>query len=139
LQTATAFEASSGTLLNLAFRHETLGKTAMAWAEYQAAVGLARKQGREDRAATADAKVAALEPRLLSFDACDPPRHLLHLGLQQPEIEIRTLDKDRRRFLDHRGALVAASGLHYEFRKLKMPLTGAIDPWKGEPSIRGIF
>jgi hypothetical protein len=37
------------------------------------------------------------------------------------------------------SALAAASGLHYEFRKLKTPLTGAIDPWKGEPSMRGIF
>jgi hypothetical protein len=87
----------------------------------------------------ADAKVVALEPRLSRLTPAIPHAPALHLGLQQPEIEIRTLDKDRRRFLDHRGALVGASGLHYEFRKLEARVTGATDPWKGEPSIRGIF
>jgi hypothetical protein len=59
-----AIEASSGTLLNLALCHEKLGKTATAWSEYQSASRLAREQGREDRAAVADANAAALEPRL---------------------------------------------------------------------------
>jgi hypothetical protein len=56
--------ASSGTLLNLAQCHQTQGKTATAWNEYRAAARLARNQGREDRAAVADEKAAALEPNL---------------------------------------------------------------------------
>jgi hypothetical protein len=59
-----ALEASSGKLLNLALCHETEGKTATAWAEYRATARLARNEGREDRATTADQKVAALEPKL---------------------------------------------------------------------------
>ena len=59
-----AIEASSGTLLNLAHCHEKLGKTATAWSEYQSASRLAREQGRDDRAAVADTKATALEPRL---------------------------------------------------------------------------
>jgi hypothetical protein len=59
-----ALEASSGILLNLALCHETEGRPATAWAEYQAAARLARNQGREDRATIADTRAAALEPRL---------------------------------------------------------------------------
>src|SRR5262249_7890465 len=59
-----ALEASSGKLLNLALCHETLGKTATAWAEYRAAARLARNEARADRAAAADGKAAALEPKL---------------------------------------------------------------------------
>jgi hypothetical protein len=59
-----ALETSSGILLNLALCHETEGRTATAWAEYRAAARLARNQGRDDRAAAADTKAAALEPRL---------------------------------------------------------------------------
>lgn len=59
-----ALEASSGTLLNLALCHETEGQTATAWGEYRAAARLARAQGKEDRATTADTKATALESRL---------------------------------------------------------------------------
>jgi hypothetical protein len=61
---SNALEPSSGKLLNLALCHEQMGKTATAWAEYRAAARLARDQGRADRAAVADAKVAELEPAL---------------------------------------------------------------------------
>jgi serine/threonine-protein kinase len=54
-----------GTLLNIAFCYERLGKTASAWATYTEVVGLASKvgdrQGRGERAAQA---ARALEPRL---------------------------------------------------------------------------
>jgi hypothetical protein len=59
-----AIEASSGKLLNLALCHETEGKIATAWAEYRATARLSRNEGREDRAATAVTKGAALESRL---------------------------------------------------------------------------
>ena len=57
-------DASSGTLLNLAFCHETQGKTATAWSEYRETVQLAHAQGREDRAATARLKLDALQALL---------------------------------------------------------------------------
>lgn len=57
-------DASSGTLLNLAFCHETQGRTATAWSEYRETVQLAHAQGREDRAATARQKLDALQALL---------------------------------------------------------------------------
>jgi hypothetical protein len=70
-----ALEASSGTLLNLALCNEMEGKTATASAEYRAAARLAESQGRGDRAAVADEKAAALEPKLarLTAVAANPP------------------------------------------------------------------
>jgi hypothetical protein len=57
-------EASSGTLLNLALCHEKEGKTATAWGEYREAARLAQDQGRNDRAAAASEKLAALQPKV---------------------------------------------------------------------------
>jgi hypothetical protein len=57
-------DPSSGTLLNLAFCHETEGKIATAWAEYRNAARLAQDQGRGDRAAAANERAATLEPKV---------------------------------------------------------------------------
>jgi hypothetical protein len=57
-------EASSGTLINLALCHEKEGKIATAWAEYRDAARVAQDQGRKDRAAAANDKAAALEPKV---------------------------------------------------------------------------
>lgn len=57
-------DASPGTLLNLARCHETEGKVATAWAEYLEAKRSAAAEGREQIAATAARRAAALEPRL---------------------------------------------------------------------------
>jgi hypothetical protein len=71
---SNALEPSSGKLLNLALCHEREQKTATAWAEYRAAARLARNEAREDRAATAVEKAAALEPKLarVTATAADP-------------------------------------------------------------------
>lgn len=57
-------DASVGTLLNLARCNEKRGKTATAWAEYQAAASLARKTGDDKREAIASELAGAIEATL---------------------------------------------------------------------------
>lgn len=57
-------DPSSGTLLNLASCYEKTNRPASAWATYKAAAALAENQGQSDRVATANERVAALEPKL---------------------------------------------------------------------------
>ncbi|MEO6601448.1 MAG: tetratricopeptide repeat protein [Polyangiaceae bacterium] len=67
------FEASEqldpglGTMLNLAECYEKLGKTASAWAEYRAAIPLARSSGSKVRQDLATQRAAALEARLCTL------------------------------------------------------------------------
>jgi hypothetical protein len=64
LEESQKLEARSGTLLNLGYCHEKLGKTATAWVEYRDAAALARGEGRTDNADKATALAAELEPKL---------------------------------------------------------------------------
>ena len=66
-------EARSGTLLNLAFCHEKLGRTATAWVEYKDAATLARSEERAEHEEKALALAAELEPKLsrLRIDVSD--------------------------------------------------------------------
>ncbi|MCK6532196.1 MAG: hypothetical protein L6Q84_04415 [Polyangiaceae bacterium] len=57
-------DPAPGTLLNLAVCHEAEGKTATAWAEFNDALSLAKRDGRKDRIDLATQHLADLEPRL---------------------------------------------------------------------------
>jgi hypothetical protein len=65
------FEASHrldpgyGALFNLAECHEKTGQTATAWAEFRAAVAMAKKAGEAPREEKAARRAAALEPKLV--------------------------------------------------------------------------
>jgi hypothetical protein len=57
-------DPEAGTMLNLAFCYEKLGKTATAWAQYQAASATAREQGNSKRENEALAQARRLEASL---------------------------------------------------------------------------
>ena len=57
-------DPAPGTLLNLAVCHEAEGKTATAWAEFNDALSLAKRDARKDRIDLATQHLADLEPRL---------------------------------------------------------------------------
>lgn len=68
-----------GTLLNLANCHEKLNLLATAWGEYREGLALARADGREDRIAFVEERLAALEPRV--------PRLIIELALELAGVE----------------------------------------------------
>jgi tetratricopeptide (TPR) repeat protein len=76
-----AQDPASGTLINLALCYEKQGRLATAWAHYRSAADLARKDGRADRVATADTKIAELESRV--------PRLIVHAAEPRPGMEAR--------------------------------------------------
>jgi len=57
-------DPGTGTLLNLGVCYEQAGKTATSWGTFKRAQLMARREGREDRAAFAAEGIARLEPRL---------------------------------------------------------------------------
>jgi len=57
-------DPGGGTLLNLALCHERAGNIATAWARYHDALGIARRDAREDRITFAAEHIKLLEPRL---------------------------------------------------------------------------
>lgn len=57
-------DPAGGTLLNLALCHEMQGLTATAWGEFKTALGVARRERRDDRIAFATEHIALLEPKL---------------------------------------------------------------------------
>lgn len=65
-------DPATGTLLSLAVCHESEGRLATAWAEFNDAEARARADGREDREKLARDRVAALRPRLSTL-AVDVP------------------------------------------------------------------
>jgi hypothetical protein len=67
-------DPGGGTLLMLALCHEAAGTTASAWAEFTAAVALARRDGRSDRETIAREHADALLPRLRRLRVRVDPR-----------------------------------------------------------------
>jgi hypothetical protein len=83
-------EPSSGVELALGICYEGLGKTASAWAAYESAISLARRDNRKDREKAATAKAAALEPKLahVTFHPADGVANLPGLQLKEDNVVI---------------------------------------------------
>jgi hypothetical protein len=64
LAESKAIDPGAGTILNLAFCYEKLGRTAQAWIEYGEAIVAAHNAGRIDWERAARARAAQLEPTL---------------------------------------------------------------------------
>jgi hypothetical protein len=86
-QACEKFEASQkldpggGTLLNLASCHEKIGKIATAWTEFSEALGIAKRDGRNERIKLASQHIADLEPKLPKIRILVPSKHRLE-GLE---------------------------------------------------------
>ena len=64
LDESQRLDPGGGTLLHLAICREHEGKIATAWARYQDALAVAKRDGRKDRARIAQGRIDAIRPRL---------------------------------------------------------------------------
>ena len=83
-------DPSSGVELALGICYEGLGKTASAWAAYESAISLARRDNRKDREKAATVKAAALEPKLahVTFQVPATVANLPGLQLKEDNVAI---------------------------------------------------
>jgi hypothetical protein len=64
LEESQRLDPGGGTLLNVAVCHEREGRTATAWSDFTEALGIAKRDGRQDRREIAEQHIAALEKAL---------------------------------------------------------------------------
>lgn len=114
-------DPGGGTLLNLAICHQKEGKLATAWAEFNDAVGQARKEGRPEREAFARERIAEIEPKLSKLTVSVVPATANVAGLQL-KLDGAALGK-----ATWGAALPVDSGKH----TLEATATGK-KPWTGE-------
>jgi len=74
LEESQRLDPALGTLLNMAVCHEKEGKIATAWAEFNEAMVLARREGRQDRFDLAQQHMTSLEPDLPKLVLNVPPQ-----------------------------------------------------------------
>jgi len=110
-------EPAAGTLLNLAFCHEQLGRTATAYVEYQHVLVRSVGAGDEARAALVRERLAALEPRLVRLRIRLPPDGGAGTVLELDGARLRPEDLDAPIPVDpgrHRLGGVAAGERQFE-------------------------
>jgi hypothetical protein len=88
LQESARMDPSSGVELALGICYEGLGKTASAWAAYENAVTLARRDNRHDREHAAVKKANAIEPKLAHATLEVPASVASLAGLQVKEDDV---------------------------------------------------
>jgi hypothetical protein len=87
-------DPGTGTLLNLASCHESLGKLATAWVEYQEALVQSRRDRRQSRVDFADEHIAELTPKLSRLTvtlASDADRDGLELKIDDVAVGVAAL------------------------------------------------
>lgn len=90
LEESQRLDPAGGTLLHLAVCREHEGKTATAWALYQDALSVAKRDGRKDRAKVAQERIDALGPTLprIKLRVASATAALPKLTVSRNEVEI---------------------------------------------------
>ncbi len=83
-------DPSPGTLLNLGECYEALGRTASAWAEYQAAASMARARGRSEQEQSALDHSKRIAPRLSKLEIDAPASAVTGMVVRRDAVDVGT-------------------------------------------------